>query len=118
MENNKKNCFEAITDKYQLTIRKEISVGDKIIILLDLFTEDACKSNIIMNNNVICYNCECHFLWQMENVTNRLRGGYPIEDMELLNNVLKVYEWAGEYFILDINTGKVLKRGVEGIRPW
>ena len=87
---------------------------NKVIVLLDVLAK---KSKI--NENVYCVDMDGNLIWQMEYIS-RLTADSPIVGMRLENkNALKVFDWSGEYFFLDVNNGKIIDSGRgKGKRCW
>jgi len=78
---------------------------------------DYIKSNC--HNKVYSYLNDGYLLWQMEN-TDKISAEDKIKFIKLENDKsLRAMTRMGEYFIIDINTGKILDTGRgKGMRLW
>ncbi len=78
---------------------------------------DYIKSNC--HNNVYCYLNDGYLLWQMEKI-DKISNDDIINFIKLENDKsLRAMTGLGEYFIIDINTGKILDTGRgKGMRLW
>ena len=98
---------------FDYPIDEYIVIEGKIIVLLDILARNA-----HYNENVYCVDFNGNLIWQMEEI-ERVSKDSPITGMNLEDGQLKVFDWHGEYFILDINTGKIIDSGRgKGIRAW
>ncbi len=99
---------------FDYDIAEFIIYANKVLVRLDVLAK-----NSKLNENVYCLDMNGNIIWQMEQIS-RISQDSPIVDMRLENhNTLKVIDWSGEYFILDVNNGKIIDSGRgKGKRPW
>jgi|GEM_PF-3269400 len=84
-------------------IKACILSGNQIIVLL------AIPRGTIFNRNVLSYNDQGEFIWQIEEFRNiDLIGQCPNFEIEKIGNTIKLWNWCGYVFFVNLENGKII----------
>lgn len=100
--NNKTFQINEIEIELEYTIRKCIEYDNKIVVLI--------YDEVIIANNVICFDKEGKELWRINDILNIKRPTGNIDIIKEKDNILSVYSVLGMVFKIDIEREELIEK--------
>lgn len=100
--NNKTIQINEIEIEVEYTIQKCIEYDNQIVILM--------YDEIIIANNVLCFNKQGKELWRINDILNITRPTGNVDIIKESDNILAVYSVLGMVFKIDIEKKELIEK--------